>query len=304
MTRGRMPTVAGLGAFLAAAAVGGAQETPAGTPAFGSRVELVRLDVSVLRADGRVVRDLRERDFEIYEDGEPQTPALFLHRDLPISLVLLLDSSASIADRLGLSQAAASGFLETLGPQDEASVVEFNDRVRVLQAPTSDHDVLLRAVRRISAGGSTGLYNALYVTLRSLPQGLRGSDLRRRALVLLSDGEDTSSLVWGEQVVELARRREASIHVIDLRPHDETNRSAILLNVLSHESGGDVYNPGSIHDLDAVYSRIGEELKNEYTIGYVSSRTSYDGRWRRIDVRVRGHKGLRVRHRTGYYSIP
>ncbi len=283
---------------------GYAQAPRATPPTFAAQVETVRLDVSVLRSDGRVVTGLGPRDFEILEDGRPQEPTLFLRRELPISLVLLLDCSTSITDRLPLSQAAAGGFLDALGPQDRASVVEFNDRVRPLQPLTSDHQALRHAVTEVAAGGSTALYNALYVTLKGLPEGAREQELRRSAIVLLSDGQDTASLVWEEQVVELARRREAAIYVIDLRPPAETTRTARLLRVLSRESGGDVYHPSSIRDLDAVYSRISEELKSQYALGYVSSKPAHDGQWRRVQVRVRGQAALRVRHRTGYYAVP
>jgi VWFA-related protein len=301
------PLAAGgaLAAILVSAVLGRAQEPPPKLPTFGAGVELVRLDVSVLSGN-RFVTDLQQSDIEIYEDGERQVPASFARRDLPVSLDLMLDASASIADRLPLAQAAAVGFLDTLGPGDEASVTEFNDRVRMLQPRTADREALRAAVGRISAGGSTALLNALYVTLKAVPDAARDAALRRRALVLLSDGEDTASVVWEEQVVELARRRESAIHVIDLRPRrpGEEGRSARLLRVLSHESGGEVHHPGSIGDLDRVYSRIAEELKSQYAVGYISSRPSQDGRWRRIEVRVRGRGDLRVRHRTGYYALP
>jgi Ca-activated chloride channel homolog len=290
----------------AALVAGGArgEEPRSGLPAFGAAVGLVRVDVSVLRGDGRVVTDLKESDFEIYEDGERQKPALFAHDELPLSLVLLLDSSSSISDQLALSKTAAAGFLGALRPRDEASVVAFDDRVRLLQAPTSDREALRRAVDQVSAGGSTSLYNALYVVLGRLPVGSEATELRRRAVVLLSDGEDTSSLIWEEQVVELTRRREASVHVVALGPRGEDTRSARLLAALSRESGGDVHYPGSARDLDTVYARIGDELKNQYTLGYTSSNAAADARWRRIEVRVRGRGGLRVRHRTGYYAVP
>jgi len=294
------------GLVLAGVLVGpgpGRGQEPAHLPTFGAGVELVRLDVSVLSGN-RFVTDLEERDLEIYEDGQRQVPSSFTRRDLPVSLTLLLDASASIADRLPLAQAAAVGFLETLGPRDQASVTEFNDRVRLLQAPTADREALRTAVGRITAGGSTALHNALFATLEALPEASRDSELRRRAIVLLSDGEDTASLVWEEQVVELARRREAAIHVIDLRSRQEDNRSARLLRVLSRESGGEVHHPGSIRDLDDVYARIAEELKSQYSVGYISTQPARDGRWRRIEVKVRGRGDLRVRHRTGYYALP
>jgi len=281
----------------------GEQERRPPTLAFGSEVGVVRLDVSVVERDGRFVTDLGEPDFEVSEDGERQVLTSFVRRELPVSLVLLLDASNSITGRLPLAQAAAVGFLDTLRPGDEASVTEFNDAVTLLQESTSDRAALRLAVGRISARGTTALYNALYVALKGLPSPREDAELRRRAIVLLSDGEDTASLVWEEQVVELARRREAAIHVIDLHPEeDPSNHSARLLRLLSEESGGEIHRPGSIHDLDAVYARIGQELRSQYTLGYVSSNPAHDGGWRGIAVRVRGRRDVRVRHRTGYYA--
>ncbi len=296
---------AGLLAGIAAAeppALGQDQRTR--LPAFGTGVEVVRLDVSVLNGEGRFVTDLRVGDLEIYEDGRLQTPTSFVRRDLPLSLILLLDASASLADRLPLARAAAMGFLESLRPEDDASVIAFNDSVSVLREATSDRDALRPAIDTISAGGATALYNALYVTLERIRVEGRDAELRRRAILLLSDSADTASLVWEEQVVELARRREVTIHVIDLRHRDHADASARLLEVLSRESGGEVHRPVSIHDLEAVYSRIAEELKSQYTLGYVSSDASHDGRWRSIQVRVLGRRKLQVRHRTGHYAVP
>jgi Ca-activated chloride channel family protein len=298
--------VAALLGLLAGAQPGfGQEDQPPRSLSFGSETEVVRLDVSVVDRADRFVTDLKGGDFVVREDGRPQSLTMFLQRELPVSLTLLLDASSSIANRLSLAKAAAAGFLDDLQAQDEASVVEFGDAVRVLQEPTSDRDALLRAVGTIAAGGGTALYNALYVTLRRLPRASDAAFLRRRAVVLLSDGADTASLVWEEQVVELARRREATIHVIDLRGRGENqNHSARLLRTLAHESGGQVYEPASIGDLDAVYARIWEDLRSQYTLGYVSSNPARDGRWRQIEVKVQGRAGVKTRHRTGYYDMP
>lgn len=305
MTRASATAAIGLASMLFTAPPGRGQDSGPRPLTFGSEVQIVRLDVSVVDRGDRFVTDLDEHDFEVLEDGQPQVLTTFVRRELPVSLVLLLDASSSIANRLPLARAAAIGFLDALGPEDEAGVIEFNDAVTVLHDPTSDRDALRRAVGRISSGGNTALYNALYVTLKGLPSPRGDVELRRRAILLLSDGADTASLVWEEQVIELARRREATIHVIDLRrPGEPTNHSAQLLRVLADESGGEVHHPSSIHDLDAVYARIGHELRSQYTVGYVSSNPAHDGRWRRIEARVRGRRDLRVRHRTGYYDTP
>ena len=183
-------------------------------------------------------------------------------------------------------------------------MIEFNDRVRVLQAYTSDRDALRGAVGRISAGGSTALHNALYTTLKTLPDETRESEAApaRRSPPLGRRGHRLAGL--GGAGRGAGRRREAAIHAIDLRPRQDADRSARLLRVLSHESGGEVHHPGSIRDLNEVYSRIAEEMKSQYAVGYVSSNPAQDGRWRRIEIRVRGRRDLRVRHRTGYYALP
>ncbi len=303
---GRGAAAAVLAGVLSLAPPGMSQEAPRrAAPTFGSDVEVVRLDVTVVDGDGRFVTDLAESDFEVYEDGHRQGLTSFVRQELPVTMVLLLDASISVADRMPQAQAASVRFVQSLRPHDEVRVTEFNDRVAVLQDSTSDRDALQAAINRISAAGSTALYNAMYVTLRALPPASHGTQLRRRVIVLVSDGEDTSSLVWEEQVLELVRRREATIHVIALnRESDASNRSARLLRLLSAESGGEVHHPASIRDLDSVYSRIGAELRSQYTIGYVSSNPVSDARWRRIELRVRGRKDLQVRHRTGYYAVP
>ena len=299
------PRVAAATAALAAwcAAPGQGQEPRRPGLTFGSDVGLVRLDVTVVSPDGRFVTDLKESDFELVEDGRPQAVTTFLREELPVSLVLLVDSSISVADRMPLAQAATERFVGKLRPDDEVRLVAFNERVEVLQDFTSDKEAARAAVARISAGGATALYNALYATLRGRAPAWADGRLRRRVIVLLSDGEDTASLVWEEQVVELVRRREATVHVVALRAEsDASNRSARILRLLSAESGGEVHHPASIRDLDQVYSRIGDELRSQYMVGYVSSNPAQDGRWRRIELRVRGRKDLQVRHRAGYYA--
>jgi Ca-activated chloride channel family protein len=289
---------------LASAVLARAQQNPPGLR-FGSDVGVVRLDVTVVRPDGRFVTDLKETDFELLEDGKPQAVASFLRQELPVSLVLLMDASISVTDRMPLAREASKEFVSRLRPDDEVRLVSFNDRVNVLQELTSDREVLKTAIDGISAGGATALYNALYTTFRNLPAPFANGKLRRRVIVLVSDGEDTASLVWEEQVLELVRRREATVHVIALRAEsDASNRSARLLRLLAAESGGEVHHPASIRDLDEVYTRIGDELRSQYTVGYVSSNPAQDGAWRRIDLRVRGRKDLQVRYRTGYYAIP
>jgi VWFA-related protein len=282
---------------------------PSRAPIFGVEIEVINLTVSVTDSRSRYVTDLKNDDFAVFEDGIKQDLSIFRHEDIPISLVLVLDTSASMDEKLGQAQQAAVRFVKTLRPQDNAQVMQFNDRTTVLQEFTAEHAKLDDAIRRTEASGPTALHNALYVALKDLNKQKKAGELRRRAIILLSDGEDTASLVNDEQVLELARKTEIAIYAISLRPSrvPERNRQQFsqavhLLTALSRETGGQVYFPNSLSELDTVYDRIAEELRTQYSIGYVSSNKRRDGKWRRIVVRTPEREDVQVRHKIGYYA--
>lgn len=278
-------------------------------PIFGVEIEVINLTVSVTDSRSRYVTDLKNDDFAVFEDGIRQNLSIFRHEDIPISMALVLDTSASMDEKLGTAQQAAIRFAKTLRPQDNAQVMQFNDRTTVLQEFTPDHLRLEEAIKRTEASGPTALHNALYVALKDLDKLKKAGELRRRAIVLLSDGEDTASLVNDEQVLELARKTEIAIYSISLRPSrvPERNRQQFsqavhLLTALSRETGGQVFFPNSLSELDTVYDRIAEELRTQYSLGYVSSNSRRDGKWRRVVVRAPTREGLTVRHKIGYYA--
>ena len=306
------PRAAFATAFVLVPFLAAAQAPPRPTPrppTFEVGIEVINLNVSITDARNRYVTDLLEKQFAVFEDGVRQELMLFSHENLPISLVLMMDCSASMDEKLKVAQDAAVGFVKTLTAQDLAEVVQFNDRRTVLQDFTSDHGLLEQAIRRTEASGPTALHNALYVSLKELDKQKSGRQLRRRAVVLLSDGEDTASLVSDDQVLELARKNEIAIYAISLRPGRSQDRNRLafsqathLLTTLSQETGGQVHFPNSLSELDLVYARVAEELRTQYTLGYVSSNKRRDGKWRRIVVRVPEREDLQVRHKIGYYA--
>jgi len=273
---------------------------------FRAGIELVSLNVTV--TDGaKYVTGLEQGDFDVFEDGVKQNLSFFSHVQQPIALAILLDTSNSMEDKLATAQEAASGFVRRMKKDDVMEVIEFNSQVRIPQPFTNDVPALERAIRQTSVNGSTSLYNALYVSLKELKneRAKSSEEIRRQAIVVLSDGDDTSSVIEYEDVLELAKRSETAIYAIGLR-QQETGRpkfkeAEFVLRQLSQETGGRVFFPTTIAELPKIYEQISEELASQYSMAYSSKNAMRNGAWRRIDVRV-NKPGLSARSRRGYYG--
>jgi VWFA-related protein len=255
----------------------------------------------------RYVTDLAREEFAIFEDGVKQDLSFFNQRQQPVALSLLLDSSASMDTKLDVLQAAATNFIKRLRPSDLAQVVDFDSRVEIRQGFTSDQKALETAVFQMSSGGSTSLHNAIYIALKELSKirAQTEEDVRRQAIIVFSDGEDTSSLVSFEEVLELAKRSETSIYTIALRGTDTRARgfreAEFVMRQLAQETGGRAFFPLRIEDLTGVYEQIADELASQYTIGYTSKNTRRDGAWRRVVVQI-ARPSLTPRTKRGYYA--
>jgi Ca-activated chloride channel homolog len=283
---------------------------PAGQapPAFRSGIDLVSLTTTVTDPTNRFVIDLGAGDFTIFEDGVGQDVRFFSRTTLPLSVSLLLDSSASMDERMKTAQRAALGFAQALRPQDQAQVIDFDSRVAVVAPFGASRAEIEKAITSTVAGGTTSLYNAIYIALRELNKGRSRNieDLRRQAIVVLSDGEDTSSLVGYDEVLDLAKRSETVIYAIGIRAKDTYTGKAYsdadyVLRQLTTQTGGRVFFPTGADELPAIYATISEELSSQYMIGYTSSNPRRDGRWRQIQVRV-ARPGAIARTRQGYYA--
>jgi Ca-activated chloride channel family protein len=279
-------------------------------PSFRAGVDLVSLNVTVTDPQQKYVTNLEQDDFQVYEDGVKQDVTLFNRTNLPIALALLVDTSASMESRLPIAQEAAIGFARKLRPQDLAEIIDFDSRVVILQAFTNKASELESAIRKTSAGGSTSMYNAVYIALKDLKKAVATSqdDIRRQAIVLLSDGEDTSSLLPFEEVLDLAKRSETAIYSIGLRSTESSSSASkgfkeaeFVLRQLSQETGGRAFFPTQIADLNGIYGQIAEELSSQYTVGYTSKNAKRDGAWRRIVVRV-NRPNSTARTKQGYFA--
>jgi Ca-activated chloride channel homolog len=273
---------------------------------FRSAIDIVSLNVTVVDAQHRYITDLTEDDFAVFEDGTRQELTYFNRTSLPIALSLLIDTS--MESRMQFAQDAAIGFARKLRSQDLAQVIDFDSRVTVLQGFTSNGDDVERAIRSTTAGGSTSLHNALYISLKELekikPQS--ADEVRRRAIIVLSDGEDTSSLVSYEEVLELAKRSETAVYTIALQAKDGPQtkgfrEAEFVLRQFALETGGRSFFPARPEDLRNVYGQIADELSSQYSLGYTSSNPRQDGRWRRIAVQV-ARPQTTARTKRGYYA--
>ena len=275
---------------------------------FKAAIDIVSLNVTVVDNQNHYLTDITEQEFSIFEDGAKQELAFFNRTSLPIALSLLVDTSASMESRLPIAQEAAIGFARKLRPQDLAQVVDFDSRVEITQDFTNDVGVLEKAIRNATAGGSTSLHNALYISLKELGKikARNQNEIRRRAIVVLSDGEDTSSLVSYEEVLDLAKRSETAIYAIGLQPRDSTQskgfrEAEFVLRQFAQETGGRSFFPSRAEDLKDVYGQIADELSSQYTVGYTSRNAKRDGSWRRVVVRVT-RPNLTARTKQGYFA--
>ena len=272
-----------------------------------SGVELVSLNVTATDGQGKYTTDLNEEEFEVYEDGAKQKLTFFSKTQQPISLALLLDTSASMDERMGIAQEAAIGFAKQLHKDDQASVIDFDSQVRVLSDFTNDAVALEKAIRTTTPNGSTSLYNALYIALKELKKvkTRAPTDIRRQAIVLLSDGDDTSSLIEFDQVLDLAKRSEVVIYAIGLRAGEiarrEFKEAEFVLKQLANETGGRAFFVTDARDLAKIYQGIWDELSSQYAIAYSSANPKRDGAWRRVQVRLL-RPNTTARTKLGYYG--
>jgi len=293
-----------------------ASSTPAvpSAPLFRGGIDLVALSVVVTDTQERFVNGLTAADFAVFEDGVQQEVSFFAASAVPLDLALLLDTSASMVDKMETMQHAALGFLRTLRSGDRAAIVDIKDNVQIAYPLGEDIEAANQAVRKTTARGGTALYNGLYLGIKEMvKQRKMNGDVRRQAIAVFSDGEDTASLVAYDDVMELAKQSGITIYTITLKSPAVVRQSAnagrryfsqseFAMKSLAQETGARAFFPTQIRELGAVYGAIAEELASQYAIGYASKNPRRDGAFRRVIVRVAERPGARARTRSGYLA--
>ncbi|HWP84560.1 MAG TPA: VWA domain-containing protein [Terriglobia bacterium] len=273
-------------------------------PVYGVVVEEVRVPFIVTDNRNRLITNLTREDFEVLEDGQKQVINNFSREtDVPLRIGLLVDTSNSIRDRLDFEQRAAAEFLRNiLRPgKDKAMLGSFDSMAELLQDFTDDLDKLVGAIQLMRAGGGTALYDAIYYASRDrlMVEAPLSSEFRR-ALVVLSDGEDNQSRFSRLQTLEMARRAEVTIYTISTNIKGTRLRGDEVLKEFSEESGGRFFQPSSWEDLDEAFQAINDELRSQYILVFRPT-TPRDGRYHEIEI-VPKQKGLKVRARRGYFA--
>ena len=268
-------------------------------------VALVVLHATVSDRQGGFVSDLGERDFEVYEDGVPQSIRLFSNEDVPVTVGLVVDHSTSMRPKLAEVTAAARAFVRSSNRDDEMFVVNFNESVS-LGLPgafrfTDSTAELGDAIAAMPTEGRTALYDAIAKALEELQAGTRD----KKVLIVVSDGGDNASAQSLAQVMELAGKSSAVVYTVGIFDESDEDRNPGVLKRLAQATGGEAFLPDRIGDVPAICERIARDIRHQYTIGYVPINLAHDGAYHAIRVLARAqghHDKLSVRTRTGYIS--
>jgi len=268
-------------------------------------VTRVNMLFTVSDKKGRFVTDLTKNDFDIIESKRPQSILEFTaETDLPLRLAILIDTSNSIRDRFRFQQEAATDFVNTVvrSGQDRAMVVSFDTSAELVSDLTDDTETLGKAIRSLRPGGGTALYDAIYFACKEKLMADQPRDKFRRAMVILSDGEDNESRWTREQALEMAHKADVVIYTISTNITRIPSDGDKVLKYFAEETGGLVFFPFKAQDLAQSFENIANELRHQYNLFYRPEPLKADGLYHSVDIRVKGRKDLIVRARHGYYA--
>lgn len=274
---------------------------------FKVGVEAVNLSVVVTDKDGRFIPGLEADDFEVIENQVPQKLSFFTAEVTPVTVLLLLDASTSIRPSVEGIKEAAINFVSKLWEGDRAIIADFNEKIRFSTHFTDDIHRLIANIQSLYPSGWTALYDSILISLDKL------SDAEgRKALLVFTDGDDSRSQGYGSEAtrddaVDGAKYFEATIYAVGFEGRRGSGGRGVnkgFLRSLAKDTGGAAFFPDDIGELNESFNQIQDELHSQYRMAYIPEQADRDGRWRRIEVRVKGRGDLVVRTRQGYYALP
>lgn len=275
-------------------------------PTFRAGTELVNLGVTVTDRRGAFLVDLAAEEFEIYEDDRKQTIRFFARGEggaaPELHVGLLFDTSGSMGEDIMMARTAAIRFLNRLDDAEDITIVDFDTEVRVGKYEQHDFPRIVERIRSRKPEGMTAMYDALAVYLQDASE-----DQGRKILVLFSDGGDTRSTIRFGDVMTLLRASDVTLYAVGFLQNQRgglRGEQQLRLSQLASESGGQAFFPHSMKQIEEAYDKVMEQIRAQYSIGYVSTNTAADGEWRNVEIRVRrsGGDGVRVLARKGYFA--
>jgi VWFA-related protein len=274
-------------------------------------VELVQLPISVLDKDGRPVDGLTKDHFQVFEDNMLQEIKLFKHEDIPLSLGLVIDNSGSMRNKRERVNSSALSFVRESNPEDETFIVNFDDAAYLEQDFTGSIGDLIDALDNLDTRGETALYDAIYLSVDHVKKG----KMDKKAILLISDGEDNVSKYGFNKVFEALRESKVTLYAIGLLEENDqrgglfkkppSKKAKENLQKFAEITGGQAYFPKSLDEVDDLVKDIAHDLRNHYTVGYTPSNRKLDGTWREVRVKVNPPKNVSkvtVRTKQGYYA--
>jgi VWFA-related protein len=269
-------------------------------------VNEVNVVFTVTDKHGHYVKDLRRDDFRVVDDNKPASEIRSFNREtnLPLEVGLLIDASNSVRDRFKFEQESAVEFLnQTIRPRyDKAFVVGFDVTPEVTQDFTDNTEALSIGVRALRPGGGTALYDALYFACRDKLLKTEHNTPTRRAIVLLTDGDDNQSHVTREEAIDMAQRAEVIVYTISTNISGSPGHGDKVLERIADATGGRAFFPFQLTDVASAFVQIQDELRSQYALSYKPADFLADGRYHTIEILAQNHKGLRVRSRRGYFA--
>ena len=268
---------------------------------FRSDTRLVVLNVSVFDQSGKIVRDLPQSAFTVYENGEKQTLSVFRQEDVPISLGLIVDNSASMTDKRDRVASAALALVKASNPQDEVFIIDFNEKAVLAKEFTNNIKDLESALRNLDAKGETAMRDALLLGIEHLRHR---AHREKKVLVVVTDGEDNSSVETQAHLAQVAQQNDVIVYAVGLLGAEEPDsaaRAKTQLNELTQQTGGRAWYPNDVADIANITPEIAHEIRNQYVLAYTPTNLAADGSFRKIRVDV-DVPGAVVRTRAGYYA--
>ncbi|MEO8727215.1 MAG: VWA domain-containing protein [Acidobacteriaceae bacterium] len=279
-----------------------------GTYVFTANVNEVRLYATVVDQKQRLVTDLNQTDFRVYEDGQPQQITFFDRTDVPVALGIIIDNSGSMRDKREKVNDAALNLVRSSNPQDQVFIVNFNDEAFLDQQFTPDIAQLREGLQHVDSRGGTALYDAVQGASKYMIDSaamLRRKGIVKRVLLVVTDGEDNESRSSLEDAIKYVQTENGpTIYTIGLLGQEHERKAKRALEELAVQTGGVSFFPRDLNEVDAISKAVAKDIRNQYLIRYKSSKPQSEGGYRTVKVEAQapGFKNLQVRTRTGYYA--